>query len=726
VDWCLIADISGFLSTLWMIAAVAAGLGLVIFVHELGHFLAAKGCGVKVEKFYVGFDIPMGPLPASLLKFRLGETEYGVGILPLGGYVKMLGQDDNPRNQAKENERIKVRMDAPDLADGADGPPAAATDAGTAASASGEFVWDPRSYPAKPVWQRMIIISAGVIMNLIFAVVFAAIAYRQGVSYMPCVVGGTAPGDPAWVHGLNAGDKILQIGRHGRPDEQLRFDKDLMIDVTLNGAKHPLDLLVRRAGQRDPEWLSLTPTDRLADFDRPATLGVRPAGTTIVAAVRPETSEPAAGSGYDELQAGDEIVALDGEPLPRDADAGIIFEHELERRLATRMTQPVKLTIRRADQTRDVTLPPTPLRMTGLVMEVGPVLGVRLGSPAEQAGFREGDVLVSLAGEEIGDAVTLAQRLLPLVGQEVEFGVRRPGAPAPLLLRATPVAPNSFQDGFSPGLPVALECLGLAFQLTNVVKQVVADSPAAAAGFRAGDRIVSAAFIRDGRQDGDPIALIRTESWLSRQRRRLGSESEESDRGETDLPNWYYVHSVLNLAPSVNLELTYRRGPDAEQTVSLVPAFSDRFFHPVRQFTTRPLSPVRVAESWSEAWSLGYVETEISVKKVLAVLHRLFTGGISYRSLGGPIMIVRAAGAEASEGVARLLVFLTFLSANLAVLNFLPIPALDGGHMLFLAAEGIRGKPLNERLQVTLTLIGVGCLLSLMVLVFGLDIQRFF
>ena len=120
MDWCLIADISGTLSMLWMIAAVAAGLGLVIFVHELGHFLAAKACGVKVEKFYIGFDIPMGPLPSALLKFRWGETEYGVGILPLGGYVKMLGQDDNPRNQAKENERIKVRKDASAGVEGAD------------------------------------------------------------------------------------------------------------------------------------------------------------------------------------------------------------------------------------------------------------------------------------------------------------------------------------------------------------------------------------------------------------------------------------------------------------------------------------------------------------------------------------------------------------------------------------------------------------------------------
>ncbi len=197
----------------------------------------------------------------------------------------------------------------------------------------------------------MIIISAGVIMNLVFAVIFAAIAYRQGVSYMPCVVGGTAPGDPAWVHGLNAGDKILQIGRHGRPDEQLRFDKDLMIDVTLNGAKHPLDLLVRRAGQQETEWLSLTPTDRLADLDRPATLGVRNAGTTVVAGVQRDAPEFSQGAGYGELLPGDEIVAVDGVDLPRDSQTGSILEHESERQLARQMTKPLKLTIRRTAST---------------------------------------------------------------------------------------------------------------------------------------------------------------------------------------------------------------------------------------------------------------------------------------------------------------------------------------------------------------------------------------
>ena len=81
---------------LLVIFEVAVGLGMVIFVHELGHFAVAKWCGVKCEKFYLGFDI----YGLKLAKFQWGETEYGIGILPLGGYVKMLGQDDNPAHAA--------------------------------------------------------------------------------------------------------------------------------------------------------------------------------------------------------------------------------------------------------------------------------------------------------------------------------------------------------------------------------------------------------------------------------------------------------------------------------------------------------------------------------------------------------------------------------------------------------------------------------------------------
>ncbi|MGV3486222.1 MAG: site-2 protease family protein, partial [Planctomycetaceae bacterium] len=113
--------LSGLLTTVWLWTRVALGIGFVIFVHELGHFLAAKWCGVKVEKFYVGFDVPIkiGPiqLPRTLGRFRWGETEYGIGTIPLGGYVKMLGQDDDPRKAEAEAKRIRQASPDADPAD---------------------------------------------------------------------------------------------------------------------------------------------------------------------------------------------------------------------------------------------------------------------------------------------------------------------------------------------------------------------------------------------------------------------------------------------------------------------------------------------------------------------------------------------------------------------------------------------------------------------------------
>ena len=106
------------------------------------------------------------------------------------------------------------------------------------------------------------------------------------------------------------------------------------------------------------------------------------------------------------------------------------------------------------------------------------------------------------------------------------------------------------------------------------------------------------------------------------------------------------------------------------------------------------------------------------------MLKMLVNRDVSVNKLGGPIPIVRVMGIESSEGFSRLLLFLTFLSANLAILNFLPIPALDGGHMVFLLVEAITRKPVSERIQGTLTLIGVVLLLALMIYVIYNDIAR--
>ena len=168
-------------SNWWAIFQVLIGLGAVIFVHELGHFLLAKACGVKCDKFYVGFDVPIRLfgqtiIPGKLVSWKWGETEYGIGSIPLGGYVKMLGQDDNPGN-LEEQVKGSIR-------EGESGE--------SAILASGlidRSKLDPRSFLAKTVIQRMLIISAGVIFNLVFAVFFAAWAFKSGVDYEPAVIG---------------------------------------------------------------------------------------------------------------------------------------------------------------------------------------------------------------------------------------------------------------------------------------------------------------------------------------------------------------------------------------------------------------------------------------------------------------------------------------------------------------------------------------------------------
>ena len=231
---------------------VALGLGFVIFVHELGHFLAAKTFGVRCDKFYVGFDVPMsiGPikLPSTLGKFTWGETEYGIGIIPLGGYVKMLGQNDDPR--AAEEEAARVR-------EGGD-------------EESEEL--NPRSYTAKPVWQRMIIISAGVIMNLIFAVILAGVAYWSGAPYTPTLVGDTYAGGPAWESGLQVGDKIVRYGAMDENEPNIFFD-DLRMDTLMRGLDRDLQLpltVIRDGKEVD---LSVEMTNRYTPRDDLYTLG---------------------------------------------------------------------------------------------------------------------------------------------------------------------------------------------------------------------------------------------------------------------------------------------------------------------------------------------------------------------------------------------------------------------------------------------------------------------
>jgi regulator of sigma E protease len=751
VDFSLVAFFSASsLATFLAILEALVALGFVIFVHELGHFLVAKACGVKCEKFYVGFDIPIriGPLrlPSALFKVQWGETEYGIGILPLGGYVKMLGQDDNPLNAEAEGERARmsddddvaevdgdevVEKDAvavtePEEAEKTEGTgtekePAmiAAVDSVSPLLVRKESVeLDPRSYVAKNVPQRMAIISAGVIMNLIFAVIFAAVAYRMGVKITPCVVAGTSAGDPAWKQAWPSGSQIVQIGRDGDPDSDLRFQWELRYKVAESGIGEnvkEMDILLR-APDGQEQWKKITPTDRLKEQLGMVSLGIRPPSSSRLSGTVPVYRGSVAAKASPPLQPGDLITAVDGIPLAKPGSPNTYYGHQLLEHLAAAIDSPVTLSVQRTGmngsaETLDVTLAPAPFYSLGLEMKIGPLVAIQQGSVASEVGFQEGDELATLNGEPIGDPLTLSQRVGRLAGESLEFTVIREGSTVEI--DVSPLGPELNIPYMGP-LPVAsIESLGIAFEITSQVARVQPDSSAGEKEVAAGSEVVSVQL------------QVRGEANKAYVAGNYGKRYEEEMLIGQQGINWMSIHHRLqHLLPDTEVLVKLQHADSVPVVVSLVARPRAETYFSDRGLVLTPMNRQHTAASWGDAISLGFRETREKLSEVLRVLKMLVTREVSVDKLGGPITIVRVMGIESSEGFSRLLLFLTFLSANLAILNFLPIPALDGGHMIFLLIEAVTRKPVSERIQGFFTLIGVVLLLALMIYVIFNDIAR--
>ena len=123
---------------------------------------------------------------------------------------------------------------------------------------------------------------------------------------------------------------------------------------------------------------------------------------------------------------------------------------------------------------------------------------------------------------------------------------------------------------------------------------------------------------------------------------------------------------------------------------------------------------------------MGFKRTQRTIRATYLNLYGMITGRTSITMISGPITLARVSYIFAGQDTWLLVVLLGVISINLAVVNFLPIPVLDGGHMVFLMYEGIRGKPAPERVQEYLVYVGLACVGSLMLLSVGMDIWRMF
>ncbi len=278
------------------ILATIVVLGVLIFVHELGHFWAARSVGIRVDRFSIG----LGP---RVYGFRRGDTEYVISAIPLGGYVKMAGMDDEVM-EAIEGGAVREE-------EGEDGS-IAAVEAGTPEPVPAVPVDRDRSgdYDSKPVWARAWVISAGVIMNFLFAfLAYTAVAAGWGSAEVDSLVVGDVRTEhlPAGAESLGSlppGAEIRAIG--ARTPAHWGEVRDAILELPAG----PVEVRFALPDGGDSSVQAMLPDD--ADARRRLYLAVEYWTDPVIIDVTPGT--PGARAGFSR---GDRIVAIEGEPVER-------------------------------------------------------------------------------------------------------------------------------------------------------------------------------------------------------------------------------------------------------------------------------------------------------------------------------------------------------------------------------------------------------------------------
>jgi len=256
-------------------------LGVLVFIHELGHFLAAKLFGMRVDRFSIGF-------PPRAFGKTIGETDYCVSWIPIGGYVKIAGMID----ESFDTEYV-------------DKPP------------------EPWEFRSKPIWQRMVVISAGVIMNILLAIaIFWGINYSQGKTVRETTeIGFVLPGSAAEQAGILAGDRVLRV-----QGATVNTWEDLLSGLYLESLQGDVTVSVMRAARET----TFTILKTLVPEPSVAPLGIVPVHTEIVVTLV-EPGKPADRLG---LRPNDVLVSLNSQPIQVDTRVREIVQAHASKPLA--------------------------------------------------------------------------------------------------------------------------------------------------------------------------------------------------------------------------------------------------------------------------------------------------------------------------------------------------------------------------------------------------------
>ncbi len=596
-------------------------LGALVFIHELGHFIVAKLSDVRVDAFSLGF----GP---ALLKKKWGETEYRISIIPLGGYVKMLGEDpemDALQNDWAQKDGAKDGDTAEDK-DGGKGlqsdelsktgdvsePSPASPQANAAADESpssksraegsslerlrpGDKDYG-RALNHKPIWKRTLIVVAGPVFNLILPFVIFFFMFLGDSQLLPSVIGSVQKNGPGWNAGLRAGDEVVAI-----EGQQINYWWQFQKAVD-EGAGTEMTFTVRRDGKV---------------FDVKA------------------TPEP------------EEVMKLKQVGLTQTHGRVKVAPHAVEARV-----------------------------------------WVRPDSPAQKAGLRTFDRIVSVNGDEVTAWHQVESHLAK--GQPLKLVVARPDESA---------EPEPGEIAESAPFTVALQPtaeLGLdSFEMA--VFSVEEGSAAEQIGLQKGDRIVSL--------EGQDFLFF--ELMLHHLAQKVGDDHTLVWEGPDGLKTASFVLTAATEKGEFNEERqVVKFGAQGLPGGANEPALID--------------NEKRLAYAMHQTWSKSTEAFMVTG----ASIYGLFAGKVPVKDLGGPILIYDMAAKTSEYGWEYFANVMAWLSISLGIVNLLPIPMMDGGHLMFFAIEAVIRRPVPIRVREIASYIGLAIIGLLMITVFFNDIVR--
>jgi regulator of sigma E protease len=664
---------------LFVVLVAMVGFGAVVLVHEFGHFIVAKFSDIKVEAFSIGFPPTLAGIKKLKTGWRIrllpdffekgegdvdteekgisfnfgkserkGETEYRIGLIPFGGYVKMLGQEDIG--------------------------PTKSTD-------------DPRSYSNKSPLVRMAVIAAGVIFNVISALIVFITVFLVGIDLMPAVVGDVVPGSPAERAGLKAGDEIIEIAGKSY---NLDFS-NIVLAAAFSDTDEPVEMKVRRPDGSVEDFAIVAEKPegaRMKQFGIVSPVGLEAAEVKEAAVLFERTN----------LRGGDVIKTVEGKEFQTFQQVDKLLRQNfvpevqvsVQRRL-DKDTLQLFDTIIRLDytcaQSLDASSPSQLYHICSIVprLKITGVSDVKTAEGGETT-ILAGDVILAAADINNPTYAELRQLTEKFVGKELPLTVLRKGAAGTEYQHNIEVIPQRKDKRAMIGI-------SLTFDMEHPVVARAIDT------------------------DIFPYALNIPSGVLI----------EEIDG--TRVSDFYQIANFLREKAGQRVNIGWRvdEGTNGRVTIDL-PVEADFI-------TTEPFLPVPFeilrrpyrAAGFLDAIHMGMDKTWLFVAQSYATIKSLFQRRVSPKELMGPLGIMKLSyDVVASQPIIYFVYVMGMISAIIAVFNFLPFLPFDGGHFLFLLIEKIKGSAVNIRTQEMAARIGWTALLVLFLYVTFFDVLRAF